>query len=211
MKKIHLVVIIMILSSCKTTKLVDSYKNPENVVFTAYKVLLVGMTPNEESQIAFENRLKEEFDKRNIDAMRSIDLFDVNFTASSKTEEELKAVERQLLAKDFDAVLFAKVLGSENKQTLRKNISDWGNYTGKFRDDYLQHQGIYNETGYYDQFKVYHTETTLYCICEGKEQSMVWRGSIDLTDPKDLGKSIDEYVKLVVNAMEEQDIIFRKK
>ncbi|ADV49132.1 hypothetical protein Celal_1831 [Cellulophaga algicola DSM 14237] len=211
MKKILLFIILIIISSCKSTKLVDSYKNPENVVFTAYKVLLVGMTPNQETRVAFESLLKEEFDKRKIESMRSIDLFDVNFTASAKTEEELRAVERQLLDKDFDAVLFAKVLGSESKQTVRKKISDWGNYTGKFRDDYLQHQDIYNSTGYYDQFKVYHTETTLYCICEGKEQSMVWRGSIDLTDPKNIDKSIDEYVQLVVNAMQEQDVIFRKK
>ncbi|MBO0591579.1 hypothetical protein I2486_09170 [Cellulophaga sp. E16_2] len=211
MKKILLLVVLISSISCKTTKLVDSYKNPENVVFTAYKVLLVGMTPNEESRVAFESRLKEEFDKRDIESMRSIDLFDVNFTASAKTEKELKAVERQLLDKDFDAVLFAKVLGSENKQTLRKNISDWGNYTGKFRDDYLQNQDIYTSASYYGQFKVYHTETTLYCICEGKEQSMVWRGSIDLSNPKNTDKAIDEYVKLVVNAMEEQDILFRKK
>ncbi|QXP56310.1 hypothetical protein H0I25_00530 [Cellulophaga sp. HaHa_2_95] len=210
MKKMLLFVVLIALAGCKTTKLVDEYKNPENVVFTAYKVLLVGMTPNEESRVAFENRLKEEFDKRKIESMRSIDLFDVNFTASAKTEEELKAVERQLLDKDFDAVLFAKVLGSESKQTLRKKISDWGNYTGRFRDDYLQHQDIYNSDGSYDQFKVYHTETTLYCICEGKEQSMVWRGSIDLTDPKNIDKSIDEYVNLVVAAMEAQDVLFRK-
>ncbi|AIY12893.1 hypothetical protein [Cellulophaga baltica] len=210
MKKILLFVVLLALASCKTTKLVDEYKNPENVVFTAYKVLLVGMTPNEESRVAFENRLKEEFDKRKIESMRSIDLFDVNFTASAKTEEELKAVERQLLDKDFDAVLFAKVLGSESKQTLRKKISDWGNYTGRFRDDYFQHQDIYNNDWSYDQFKVYHTETTLYCICEGKEQSMVWRGSIDLTDPKNIDKSIDEYVNLVVAAMEAQDVLFRK-
>ncbi|SDE49117.1 hypothetical protein [Cellulophaga baltica] len=210
MKKILLFVVLLALASCKTTKLVDEYKNPENVVFTAYKVLLVGMTPNEESRVAFENRLKEEFDKRKIESMRSIDLFDVNFTASAKTEEELKAVERQLLDKDFDAVLFAKVLGSESKQTLRKKISDWGNYTGRFRDDYFQHQDIYNNDWSYDQFKVYHTETTLYCICEGKEQSMVWRGSIDLTDPKNIDKSIDEYVNLVVAAMEAQDVLFHK-
>ncbi|WFO14763.1 hypothetical protein M601_012505 [Cellulophaga baltica 4] len=210
MKKTLLFVVLLALASCKTTKLVDEYKNPENVVFTAYKVLLVGMTPNEESRVAFENRLKEEFDKRKIESMRSIDLFDVNFTASAKTEEELKAVERQLLDKDFDAVLFAKVLGSESKQTLRKKISDWGNYTGRFRDDYFQHQDIYNNDGSYDQFKVYHTETTLYCICEGKEQSMVWRGSIDLTDPKNIDKSIDEYVNLVVAAMEAQDVLFHK-
>lgn len=211
MKKLVFLYTLLTLVSCKTTKLVDSYKNPENVVFTAYKVLLVGMTPNEENRIAFESKLKAEFDKRNVEAIRSIDMFDVNFTAAAKTDDELVAVERQLLDKDFDAVLFAKVIGTESKQTLRKSIVDWGNYTSNFKDDYVQHQKIYNDPDYYEQFKLYHTETTIYCICEGKERSMVWRGSIDLLDPKNINKSIDEYVKLVVNAMENQDIIFRKQ
>ena len=210
MKKILLLSMVLLGLSCKSTKLVDSYKNPDNVLFTAYKVLLVGMTANEEHKVTFESKLKEEFDKRNIEAMRSIDLFDVNFTAAAKTDDELAAVERQLLDKDFDAILFAKVIGSESKQTLKKSIADWNNYTGNFREDYIRSQSIYNETDY-DLFKVYHTETTIYCICEGKERSLVWRGSIDLMDPSDINKSIGEYVKLLVDTMEEQDIIFRKK
>ena len=211
MNKLILLLALLTIVSCKTTKMVDSYKNPENVIFTAYKVLLVGMTPNVENRIAFESKLKVEFDKRKIEAMRSIDLFDVDFMASAKTDDELVAVERQLLDKDFDAILFAKVLGTENKQTIRKSIGDWGNLMGNFREDYIQHQNSYNGPNYYDQFKLYHTETTIYCICEGKERSMVWRGSIDLLDPKNIDKSIDEYVKLVVGAMEKQDIIFRKR
>ena len=37
----------MVLSGCASTKMIDTYKNPDHVVFTAYKVLLVGITPNE--------------------------------------------------------------------------------------------------------------------------------------------------------------------
>jgi len=40
---------------------------------------------------------------------------------------------------------------------------------------------------------------------------MIWRGSIDITDPKNIEKSIDDYIKLVVLALEEQDLIFRKE
>ena len=40
---------------------------------------------------------------------------------------------------------------------------------------------------------------------------MIWRGSIDITDPIDVKKTINDYVKLVIMAMEEQDLIFRKE
>ncbi|KKM95090.1 hypothetical protein LCGC14_1191660, partial [marine sediment metagenome] len=34
---------------------------------------------------------------------------------------------------------------------------------------------------------------------------------IDITDPKNIKRAVDDYVKLVVTAMEEQDLIFRKE
>jgi len=35
-------------------------------------------------------------------------------------------------------------------------------------------------------------------------------GSIDITNQQDIEKSVKDYIKLVVLAMEEQDLIFRK-
>jgi len=37
---------------------------------------------------------------------------------------------------------------------------------------------------------------------------MIWRGSIDIMDPENIDKTVKEYVKLVVAAMEEQDLVF---
>ena len=209
--KTLLVFAILILGGCSNTSLVENWKNPDNVIFTAYKVLIVGMTYNEEAREDFETKLKKEFDKRNVEAMRSIDLFDVSFTDSRKSEKELDDVERQLLDKDFDAILFTKIVGSEDRKTFLKSIAEWGRYKGDFSDDYMSHQDIYYNSNYYEPFTVYHAETSLYCICEGKERSLVWRGSIDITDPENIEKTIDKYVKLVVLAMEEQDLIFRKE
>lgn len=209
MKKL-IIFVILIVSGCSDTALVENWKNADIVLFDANKVLIVGMTPNEDVRVDFETKLKKEFDKKNVEAMRSIDVFDVSFTNSRKSEEELNKVEQSLLDKDFDAILFTKITGSEDRQTFRKNIAEWNNYKGRFRDDYLGHQGIYYDTDYYDKFTVYHAETSLYCICGGKERALIWRGSIDITDPKNIEKTVDDYVKLVVIAMEEQDLIFRK-
>ena len=132
------------------------------------------------------------------------------FTNSEKSEEELNEVEQQLLSKDFDAILFTKVIGSENLQRFRKRMADIDELYGQFSDDYLNHQRIYYDADYYDQYTVYHVETSLYCICIDKERELVWRGFIDVTDPEKIDKAVDDFVKLVVLAMEEQDLIFRK-
>ncbi len=210
MKKI-LVLIVLILVGCSSAQLVNTWKNPDIVIFDAYKVLIVGMTPNEDARETFETRMKREFKKRDIESFRSIDLFDVAFTNSARSEEEMDEVEQLLLERDFDAILFTKVLGSENVQSFRQRMAELDSYYGKFTDDYLTHQDIYYDTDYYDQYMVYHVETSLYCICVGKERELIWRGAIDVTDPMDLKKTIDDYIKLLVLAMGEEDIIFRKE
>ena len=210
MKKIVLIILVFLLG-CSNTQLVENWKNPDIVLFDAYKVLIVGMTQNDEARERFETKLKREFDRRDVEAVRSIDVFDVEFTDARKSEEELNQVERQLLDKDFDAILFTKVIGSEDRQTFRRSMQELDSYYGRFRDDYIKHQDIYYDTDYYDKFTIYHAETSLYCICEGKERSLIWRGSIDITDPVNIDKTVDDYIKLVVLAMEEQDLIFRNK
>lgn len=207
MKKLLLIVLIL-LTSCSSTSLVENWKNPDIVLFNANKVLLVGMAQKTDTREKFESQLQAEFQKRDIEAWRSIDIFDVSFTNSKKTEKELDAVEQSLLDKDFDAILFTKITGSENRENFMKTLSRWDDHQRRFNDDYIEHQGIYYDEGYYEQFTLYHAETTLYCICEGKERAMIWRGIIDITDPKNIDKAINDYIQLVIVALEEQDLVF---
>ncbi len=205
-----IVFLAILLAGCSSTSLVTNWKNPDIVIFDANKVLVVGMTQNEETRLKFETQLQREFTKRDIEAFRSIDLFDIEFTSSEKSEEELSDVEQQLLDKGFDAILFTKIIGSENKKTFKRKVQDLDAYMISFRDDYLSHQPIYYQEGYYKNYTVYHAETSLYCICVGKERELIWRGDININDPGNVEKSIEDYIKLVVFALREQDIIFRK-
>lgn len=210
MKK-WIVILLMALMGCSSTELVENWKNPDIVLFNADKVLLVGMTQNMEAREQYETELHKEFKERGVEAMRSIDLFDVEFTSSERSEEELARVQQQLLDKGFDAILFTKVVGMENIESFRKSMANLDEYYGGFEEDYLQHQNIYYDSEYYDDYSIYHTETSLYCICIEKERELIWKGSIDISDPIDVKKTINDYIKLVVLAMEEQHLIFRKE
>ncbi|WP_372945308.1 hypothetical protein [Muriicola sp.] len=203
--------IILVLLGCSDAELVSSWKNPDIVIFDASKVLVVAMTPNPEARQEFETRMVAKFERQGVEAMRSIDLFDVNFTVSARTEAELDNVEQSLLDKDFDAILFTKILGSETRQTLARKLSDIDRQNGRFKDDYLNHQNIYYEDEYYERYTVYLVETSLYCICVGKERKLIWRGVLEIPDPIEAESTIDEYIELVVSAMKEQELIFREK
>jgi hypothetical protein len=210
MKK-ALILIVLLGMGCSSTELVDSWKNPDIVIFDASKVLIVGMTSNLKAREDYETKMKRHFTNRGVEAMRSIDLFDVGFTDSERSEEELDEVEQSLLDKDFDAILFTKILGAEDKATFRKSMADLDSYYGTFKEDYISHQDIYYDENYYDAYTVYHSETSLYCICVGKERELIWRGIIDITDPSNIRSAVDDYIKLVVFALEDQDLIFHKE
>ncbi|MBD0776727.1 hypothetical protein HPE56_02880 [Maribacter sp. ANRC-HE7] len=196
---------------CSSAELVENWKNPDIVIFDADKVLIVGMTYNEEARVQYETKLRDEFEKRGVEAMRSIDLFDVEFTSSERSEQELGEVEQQLLDKDFDAILFTKVNGIENIEANRRLLNTIDRYETGFEEDYISNQNIYFAPEDDQDFTIYHAETSLYCICPDKERDLIWRGSIDINDPVDMEKSIDDYIDLVIMAMEDQDLIFRKK
>jgi hypothetical protein len=209
MKKI-LILSLLLLSGCASMQLVSNWKNPDIVVFDAYKVLIVGMAQNPDTREDFETRMQREFLQRDVEAVRSIDVFDVAFTNSARSEAELSEMEQQLLDKDFDAILFTKVLGSENRQKFWDEMADLDNYYDGFRDDYMTNQRFYNNRDRDNEYKVYLVETSLYCICVDKERELIWRGSVEVEDPSDISNAIKDYIALVAEAMADQDIIFRK-
>ncbi len=210
MKKLSLVLLITLMG-CSSAEMVENWKNPDIVIFDASKVLLVGISNNEGARTKFESKLQKEFDNRKVEAVRSLDVFDVDFTDSRRTEKELDALEQSLLDKDFDAILLTKIIGSESRQSFRKSINDLYTSRDGFNEDYRRHQEIYYDDEFYENYTVYNAETSLYCICVGKERSLIWRGNIDILDPDNVEKTIKDYVRLIVVAMEEQDLIFRKE
>lgn len=199
---------LLLLMGCSSTKLVSTWKNPDNVVFDAYQVLVVGMIQDDNTRMEFESRFAEALRSQGVEAMRSIDLFDVEFTSSQRSEQELVEVEQQLLDKGFDAILFTKVVGTENRRTFKEHINNVDQMLVRFSNDYLEHQDIYYNPEYYDSFNIYHAETSLYCICIGKEIELVWRGEVDVTEPENINRAIDSYVKVVTKSMGNQDVIF---
>ncbi|NKI32053.1 hypothetical protein HCU67_08880 [Muricauda sp. DJ-13] len=195
---------------CSSISVVNSWKNPEIVLFDANKVLIVGLTPDSSIQENFETKMQAEFERFGVASMRSIDLFDIEFTSSEKSEAELNEFEELLIQRDFDAILFTKVIGFESKKTLGQKIDDFAKTIyGSFQEDYLSNQKIYFEDEYRKEFMVYNLQTSLYCICVGKERELIWRGTLDVNDKKNMKRVLNEYVDFIVDSLQKENIIFR--
>lgn len=208
LKAIFLPVIISVLAlGCSSTQLVEQWKNPDVDSLYVSKILIVGMTPNLEARKKFEKLLKEEYTSKGIEAVMSLELFDPSFTTDKKSYAELKVIENILTANFFDAVLFTKIVGTKTQKVYSKTYKDKKHLDLRFQEDYYTHQEIYYNPKYYEEYKVYRAETSLYCICPTKDRELVWKGSIDIIDPTSIEKTVNDYVNLLILTLEHQDLL----
>jgi len=75
-----------------------------------------------------------------------------------------------------------------------------------FKDYYFTNQHIYNNEQA-EQYQVYHTETSIYCICPGKERELLWQGEIEIVDAERVQKNISDYLHVLINALEERRLL----
>ena len=208
MKYWVIIFVSILFMGCASPKLISSWKSPDADTYQVYKVLVVGMTQDEEVRNAFETRLRDALRDKGFEAERSLELFDKEFTTSEKTEADLDEVEQSLLAKGFDAILLTKIVGSENRETFRQRMNGIDNLYNQFSNDYLNNQKVYYDSDYYETFKIYTAETSLYCICIEKERALIWRGNINVAEPVKLEKTIDSYIKVIETAMQKEAVLF---
>ncbi|MBG42593.1 MAG: hypothetical protein CL530_01345 [Aequorivita sp.] len=197
---------VALLSGCSSSRLVDEYVNSENPNFQANKVLVVGLTADPVLQRQFEYSLQQAMEKENVIAVKSVDYFESTFSENNQTEENLKNIENELLNAGFDAVLFSKVTGQESKVTIGQSYRNIAKSFESFSDYYNENRPVYGNEQIED-YPVYNTETSLYCLCPGKDRDLIWRGKIDIVNPPGAASTIRDYVKTIVQTLKRNNLL----
>lgn len=192
-----LVILIFLFSSCSTSRLVDEYINTENPNFRTTKVLVVGLTPDGGLQRQFEYSLTKALKEENVIAIKSVDYFEGTSSEIDQSEENLANLEKELLAAGFDAVLFSKIIGQESKVTIVQSYRNLTKSFQSFSDYYNENRPVSGDKSSED-YPVYNTETSLYCLCPDNERDLIWRGKIDIVNPPGAATTIRDYVKTLV-------------
>jgi hypothetical protein len=204
-----LLVFTVLFASCSSSRLVDEYINTESLNFQASKVLVVGLTPDGGLQRQFEYSLVNALEAENLTAVKSIDYFEVAADQIDQSEENLANLEKQLIDAGFDAVLFSKVTGQESKVTIVQSYRNIAKSFESFSDYYSENRPAYR-SGQTEDYPVYNTETSLYCLCPGTERDLIWRGKIDIVDPPRAATTIRDYVKTLLQALKKNNLLIAK-
>ena len=183
MKKLVLIIGFLVLTSCSSTRFIDSWKNPEIISFKPEKVLVFGMTDNLTARKIFEENLKNEFVKRNMNAIESNEILDDTFTGSKKSEQEINEMIKEISKDGFDAVVITAVKGIDEKIGYNDDYNTLGFRWSHFGHYYYEYQDIYYSPRYYETYNIYHVETSIYFLNDSENKSLVWVGALDLVNP----------------------------
>ncbi|WP_299111204.1 hypothetical protein [uncultured Winogradskyella sp.] len=207
MKAIIYVIITLILVSCSSVKMTDTWVDKELIISHPKKVLVVGLTDNLTARKIFEEQLKTKLKNRGIEAIESYNVFKPTFTSLKQTEEDIQNEIVKLTNDGFDAILISAVKGVNEKESYSgdKYIVDY--YWRGFGLYYFLYQDVYLTEGYYEKYKVYHIESSLYNLKTNEEKSLVWVASYNLVDPKKINSSVSRYVKAIIKSLEKEQII----
>ena len=202
-----LILLIIFLTGCSSSKLVKEYKNPETYTFEANKVLIIGMTANIEVRRNFENNVADALEHKNIIAAKSVDFFEKSFTNRKQTVEELNTLESLLLEAGFDAILLTKVTGQQTRVSIVDFYSNLESEKYKrFNEYYYGNQDSFLSEDQ-EEYVVYITETSLYCICPEKERELLWQGNIEVTKSISNKKNINDFTKTLLKSLKDNDLL----
>ena len=143
MYKLACLFIVLTITSCMSTKLIESWKNPDYQTFTPKNVLVIGVTPDFDARSAFEFKLKSELNARKIIALQRAVVFETSFTDSKQTEADIEKQLNLLRSKGYDAILVSVVKGVENNQSYASESSKTDYHLRRFSPYYLLYQDAY--------------------------------------------------------------------
>lgn len=207
MKRITVIIGLLLIVACSSTRFVDSWRNQEISSFAPKKLLVIGMTDNLTARKIFEEELKSAFVHRNINAVESTIVFDKNFTNSKKSEEEINQMIQEISKEGFDSVIITSVKGVDEERDYPSGYYTVGYNWTRFGRYYYRFQDIYYTPEYYDTYKVYHVETSIYNINEDENKSLVWVGALNLVNPQTITATVEDYVTTIIKQLEREKLI----
>ena len=194
-----LIAVIVIISSCSSTKITSSWREPDKtvVVEKLNKVLVVALFKDETSRhkaedqmagylngkgIVSYNYLKESFNKKNEDALR----------------EKIKA-------DGFDGAVTMRLVDVDKEKIYTPgNTSLYPSYYRNFSGYYYRSYSYFSDPGYYSTTKTFTIETNVYSI---KEDKIIWSALTKTTDPDGVQKMTEEVAKVIYKKMVKEGFI----
>jgi len=215
MKKLLALAIILVLSSCSSVKVTDSWKGDNLNTLSGKKILVVARSDDMVTRQRFEQEIANKLREKGIDATESYTKFPSMKHNQKRSEAEIEQVVQIIKNEGFSGILLT-VLKDKSKEIVTSETggytsggyypSHYGGYYGGFGGYYgsvyspygYGYGGSYvpSETRTYTS-ETYALETVIYNLDLPKGKQLLGVLSVDITDPKSASKVAPEYADAV--------------
>jgi len=184
-------------AGCASTQIVNQWSDPNYTPISFRKIVVLGISTQTTLRRSFEDEFVAQLRSNGIDAVPSYQAIPEEGQASE--QRLLKAVKQT----GADAAIMTRLVRVEQRRQVTPGYYDPYPFHGFY--------GWYSSgwAGFYEPPRVYHydvytSETSLYDLSRDR---MVWAGTVQTTDPGDIPKEIQSYVKTVIDALKEKHLL----
>jgi hypothetical protein len=166
-------VALLVLSSCATTNLVQTWRDPNYRSQPVSRIFIIGVMPNDQYRVSFENALAQAFQKKGFQAATASSVFPPGQLDKEK-------VQQYVASNDVDLVVVLRLSKKTTTEYVPPSVAYvpaapyYGGYYGAYGYGY----GAVYSPGYMDENTTVTAETNVYSVRTSPE-SLVWSGNSD--------------------------------
>ena len=193
LKLINIFLTMLIILSCDSTKIVESWKEPNKQITLdkLKKVLVLAMFKDETSNRKAEDQMVKFLKNKGI---QSYNYLNKNFDKS-----KVETIQNKIKKDGFDGAI-TMLLIDVDKETIyqRNGVNRFPNNYRDFSNYYFESAISYYNPDNYITTKTYTIETNIYSITENK---IIWSALTETSDPKGVNKMTEDVTQAVYKQM----------
>ncbi|HMF51313.1 MAG TPA: DUF4136 domain-containing protein [Candidatus Saccharimonadales bacterium] len=193
----------VVVACASSPRIVNQWSNPRYASPRFKRIIVVGVSRQASLRRTFEDEFAAQLKLQGVDAVASyLYLPEDGEVAETGLQEAVQQAKA-------DASLITRLVRVEKKTEISPGYYQpapaftLGFYPG-YRAAWL---GYYEPTYVY-RYDVYISETSLYDLADNQ---LVWSGTVETTDPRDINKEIKRYVERVIAALKEKKLLPSEK
>ncbi|PYN46525.1 MAG: hypothetical protein DME00_18960 [Candidatus Rokuibacteriota bacterium] len=189
---------LVVATGCATTRIVSQWSSPEYAAPRFDKIMVIGITRQPSIRRSFEDEFVARLKATGVDAVPSY-----RFIPEDGPVEEARLTEAVKQA-GADATIMTRLVKVEKKTRVSPGIYQPAPAAFGFYPGYAGAWFGYYEPPTYYQYDVYVSETSLYDV---KKNQLVWSGTVETEEPRDIRKEIARYVDTVIDALKTRNLL----
>ncbi|WP_309609492.1 hypothetical protein [Flavobacterium sp.] len=194
-----LFILILIVTSCASTKIVESWKEPDKqiTIDKLKKVLVVAMFKDETSNRKAEDQMVKFLKDKGIPSY--------NYLNKNFDKTKVEVIQNKIKKDGFDGAVTMRLIDVDKETIYQRNgINRFPNNYRDFSNYYYDSAISYYNPDNYITTKTYTIETNIYSITENK---IIWSALTETSDPKGVNKMTEEVTQVVYKQMIKDGLI----